>query len=617
VRKGLIPERIRGFKRLFYKLGKSLLLCLLFIFPAALYSQSNGSPDSIIARVWLDQANKLLISEDFDQAAEALDIASEYESVPGSDALYLRGKLLVMDRSVGMAVSPIRRAYILLGESLDSHDENSSGSSNIIGFEERAVLWSSLALRLKEYRGILDRFSKWPRGNRDNPLLLYAAARSALYLGLNEKAIDLATKGESLSVPGAGGTDLQILGPGFPEGVEPGFRAIAIAAGDPRSINTMDAVWHRWPRTLEASIRPWILSGYIDVNNTGNLKNLLSLEMQNILLLMTRPDDVDMGDFQSGIKDLALLRRVRSKGAESTGQRIDSLLSDFTGALTSDSDYDGYPEEMVNFINGRLDKRTIDKDQDGSSEWIITYDGGRPSHILYMGGNGELSLIYDKPDYPALLMLIHQEENARTELSFNPGAFTWEAEKADGFWSEPLRPVEPEWNEETLWISTRSVKYSTMNLEHGYSGVTETNLAGGYPLRAVEEVYSDNEKKMKLWTREIIYEDGVAVAGRRSYRQEKENPGRQIWELYERYENGEMAGLAWDPGMSGSPLYLRDWALGRYLETQVWDLDSDGWMDVRRFLLPGGKEESRELMITEANVEDLLPWKSSDWSPWE
>ena len=78
-----------------------------------------------------------------------------------------------------------------------------------------------------------------------------------------------------------------------------------------------------------------------------------------------------------------------------------------------------------------------------------------------------------------------------------------------------------------------------------------------------------------------------------------------------------MVGLAWDPGMTGSPAYLADWALERVLEVQAWDVDGDGWMDYRRFLLPDGPESSAGLFITEAEADDLLPWTASDWYPWD
>ena len=78
-----------------------------------------------------------------------------------------------------------------------------------------------------------------------------------------------------------------------------------------------------------------------------------------------------------------------------------------------------------------------------------------------------------------------------------------------------------------------------------------------------------------------------------------------------------MVGLAWDPSMQGTPLYLKDWALGAYLQIQVWNIEADGWMDVRRFLGAGREGSARELSITEAKTADLLPWTPGSWYPWE
>jgi len=595
-----------------------LLILTIMIFGVPLSAQSGDNPDALIARVWLERASVLLNQgypvsrESLQQAAEALDIASEYQSFPGRDALYLQARLILLDKSDNSGESSVRRAYSLLSESLS---DNSKGRfSDITSFEDRAVLWSSLALQLRDYRGLLVEYDKWPRGNRNNPLLLYAAARAALYLGLNREAAELAETGETLSLPS---TDLRMLNPSFPAGAEPGFRAISITAGDPRSISTLGAAWKRWPGTLEDAIRPWLLSGYLDVERTDGLAELLSPEMQNLILLSRRPGNADLGLLQMYNADLALMRRIRQIDPQVGASLIDSLLSGFTGVLESDADYDGYPEEKVNFVNGKPASRVIDMDQDGVFEWYITYENSRPWQIRFITENGKLVLTYDEADYPSLLQVDYQENNVTVHLSLNPGAYSWEAEGKEGFWNQPRRPLEPEWSEKQLWAGTRLVTFSAAVSHLDSFSVSETYLAGGLPVRAVEKTYSDRDMNTLLWIREIIYDGGVPVAGRRSYRVDDERPGRRLWELYERYENGKMVGLAWDPGMRGSTVYLRDWALERYLEVQLWDTDFDGWIDVRRFLLPDGVAKSRELLIGEAGPEDLLPWNAADWSPWE
>jgi len=211
----------------------------------------------------------------------------------------------------------------------------------------------------------------------------------------------------------------------------------------------------------------------------------------------------------------------------------------------------------------------------------------------------------------------YRENNVNLHLSLNPGAYSWEAEGEEGFWVQPRRPLEPEWSEERLWAGTRLVTFRAAVPNRDIYAVSETFLVAGSAVRAVEKAYTDEKMDTLLWIREIIYDGGVPVAGRRSYREDAGDPGRRLWELYERYEHGIMVGLAWDPGMRGSAVYLRDWALERYLEVQLWDTDFDGWIDVRRFQLPGGIDKSRELLIGEAGPEDLLPWNAADWSPWE
>ncbi len=595
-----------------------LLILIIFVVSGTVFSQDGGNPDSVIARVWLVRADQLLSSEslsdsELKEAASALAIAAEYQ-IPGRDALYLKAKLLISGYktdSNSIGESSIRQAYTLLTESLDAGAIDFF--QEITRFEDRAVLWSSMALRLKDYRRMLDRYRKWPRGHRDDPLLVYAAARAALYLGLVDQAGDLAVIGESLSIPG---TDLGALGPSFRGSAETAFRAIAVAAGNTNSIITLDAAFRHWGMGLENALRPWLLSGYISVPDTGNLEELLSINLKSSLELITGSGEPDMVFLPEIMGDLALLRRIRiaeaGAGDVSGKDLVDRNLDSYTGRLTADSDYDGYPEEILWFVNGKPKDRKIDSDQDGQYEWEIVYEDSRPWHVII--DEGSLELLYEQAHYPSLLSITRNSDNVRVDLSLHPGGYSWETENPDGFWAEPIMPLDPDWNEDNLWYGTRVVNVRVDNTESNGYGESVTYLSSGYPLRAVEKQYSAG---IALWTREIIYDGAVPAAGRRSFRMDPDNPQQYLWELYERYENGELVGLAWDPGMTGTPAYLRDWALQRYLETQIWDLDSDSWVDVRRFILPNGNVQSKELMITQARREDLLPWDAADWAPWE
>ncbi|RKX73972.1 MAG: hypothetical protein DRP60_10985, partial [Spirochaetes bacterium] len=71
----------------------AVLTIIISVIPVC--AQSGENPDSVIARVWLERADGLLKAENnkshetLNQAAEALDIALEYQNPPGRDALYL------------------------------------------------------------------------------------------------------------------------------------------------------------------------------------------------------------------------------------------------------------------------------------------------------------------------------------------------------------------------------------------------------------------------------------------------------------------------------------------------------------------------------------------------
>lgn len=570
-----------------------------------IFSQSTGNPDTIISRVWLERVDELLDGEynqdSINEAAEALETASEF-ATPGRDALYLKARLLLAGYQLMGDVteeSPARVAYKLLGLSLE--DKSPSSTSDISSFEERAVLWAAQALRLKEYRSLLDRYMSWPRGHRDDPVLLYAAARASLYLGLEEQSAELASKGEALAV---NGTDLKRLGTVYSASAQPAFRALAVASGDKDSIRTLEAAWRRWGDMLEEAIRPWLFSGYIDAGSSGSLGELLSPDTILVLDLISHSG---IGNLPSTyINDLAIVRLVLSVNPGSI------QLGNHTGVMISDEDYDGYPEEYLRLVNGKPDFRKIDADQDGRYEWYVTYNDSNPWHLQL--DNGTMDVVYEQAAYPLILNINRRKPGSQINLSMHPGGFSWECEGPGGIWDSPLTP---DWDENDLWYGTRTVTVNIISADEKYSGETITSLFRGYPLRVEETRSLVDPPGDLLWFREIIYEDGVPVAGRRSYKARPGASENYTWELYERFEYGEMVGLAWDPGMTGTPAYLRDWALDRYLETQIWDLDTDRWIDVRRFVLPGTGSSAEELLITEARVEDLIPWEASDWAPWD
>ena len=590
------------------------LLGMLIIMPIG--AATPLSADAAIARVWTERAAQILSErpltrEALDKAYEALRVASDF-STPGSDAFYLESVILRegrLPKDFAAKKSTVREAFRLAGNSLDTAGLGDSGSG-IIDFHQKAIHWCSLALRLHEYNLILERFEEWPRGVRIEPELLYAASRSAVYLGLTEKAIEWASQGEALS---GSGIDLSELGGSFGPAL-PAFRAVAVAAGGTEAIETLGAAMRRWGTGVEDAIRPWLLSGVMNRNTVAEITPILSARTISLVEALDPIESRRLDErrwrtlFQENSGDLALLRRFRAMMTEKS--IADDFISDFTGVLSADADYDGFPEERIRLVNGRPDTRTIDFDQDGRTEWEIVYGSEGPLRVVM--NEGELAVNYSKSAYPEILSLVRKDGTTRIEVVFSPGGFLWAPLASMPPWDVPTAP---DWEEEDIWTGARIITVDSP-VDYGRAwGEAVTVLADGYPLKTREIRYEGPQKDTVIWIRDILYEDGLPVAGRRSWK--KTDSGDRIWELYERFEDGELVGLAWDPEMSGRPTYLKDWALDRYLETQIWDMDGDNWMDVRRFVLPDGRVSERSLVITEAVSEDLLPWQASDWPPWE
>jgi len=574
---------------------------LIALLSAGLGAQSTAESDRLIARLWLQRAAEILDSDSveeaqLDEAVEALRVAGEFQ-FPGADARYLEARLLTEGRRLrdDEDSSTIRDAFEAVSVSLDA--ERPTGAPALVPFVDQARLFAVLALRLREYRTLLDRYEEWPAGHRDDPELLYAAARAAIYLGRFDEAATMARRGESASdsqnslnkiVPG--------LGSAWPE-----FRALRIAAGDPAAVESLDSAVRLWGSGVSEALEPWILAGFITLDGSSDLDGAVD---PTVVRLVDGSSDgmesaVTEGPFRS---DLAILRRLRDSG-------LSVNMAGYTGELVSDADYDGYAEESLRWLNGRPTVRRIDADQDGRAEWELRYDAGRPVQIRSDGGR--LSVNYVSGAFPEVVSVSRFAEDDRITVSFRPGRFLWDPSADDPVWGELDGP---DWDRGEFWNAARRVDAAFRGFPHVESS---TELDSGYPVRAMETRYADETREYTLWIREILYSDGVPIAGRRSYRNRPDDSESPLWELYERYENGRVVGLAWDPGMTGSPAYLRDWALSRYLETQVWDGDLDGWMDARRFILPGGILRERTLLVTEATMDDLLPWRPGEWDPWE
>ena len=576
------------------------LLCLLPASAPVLGARNGEDVESVIARVWLERASDLLDdaggdSDVLEEARKAWSSAGEY-AAGNPDYLYIEAQLLLSGASMGLADdSTIRTAYRRLTLCLDRTGQDEFGISD---FRSRAVFWSALALRLREYRALIDRYDDWPRGEKNDPVLIYAAARASLYLGLDRKAGELASKGEALA---GSDTDLGELGVGFGTPL-PAFRALAMAAGVDGAFEGVEAAARRWTGMSDALL-PWVMAGYFDAREVPALKSVMNATLHPVIELLAggRGSSSGASHISAG-RDLVL--------AAKTGVDPTDEYGSFTGALSADVNYDGYPEEWIKLVNGRPSSRKIDADQDGRYEWEFEFEDNSP--LMIRIDEGRLVFHYERDSFPEILSMVAKQGDTTTVVSFYPGAFSWDPTDGNPVWGVPEAP---DWERPLFWEAARSVTVDASMEEGTVRAVTA--LSGGYPVRAEESGYLKGDPAIPLWVRQILYDDGAPVAGRQSFRTAPDDPEKRIWELYERYECGRMVGLAWDPGMTGTPMYMRDWALERYFEIQAWNLDGDEWMDARRFLLPDGSESSSELLITEARTEDLLPWTASDWAPWD
>ncbi len=566
-----------------------------FLFSSIVFA---GFSSDDLARIWIDRAADLLNKTQLDQkelmeAGSALDIAEEFQA-PGPDALYLRA-LIVKDGRVPVEGIPVRLAYDL---SLAALDSDAVPSATVeISFRKRASLYAAIALRLKKYEDYLDEYASWPKGEKNAITILYAAARSALFLGYQKQAIALALRGESLSeeTDSLAGLNLNLDHP------LSAFRAIAVAAGDEKLTRTFASARKRWGQSLEDAIMPWILSGRVSGKTIRVI--LPSLSASAVKLANAVIGLEPLTDIQG---DLALARMLEDS------YPLEKMISSFTGMLTADTEYDGYEEERIKVVNGQPVYRVIDADQDGQYEWEFHFKDGIPEQIRLDGGR--LEVHYDVKSYPEVHSINSTDGSTHGNAIFLPGSFTWDPGNGDHL---SIQLDRPDWVDNDLWPFMSRISLQAELNDGRELGRIFIWLDKGIPVKSVEIHYSDSNQEEPLWVKELLYEDGIVTAGRRSLRKISETDSERLWELYERYENGEIVGLAWDPGMRGTPVYLKDWALETYLQIHVWNLNGDDWMDLRRFVSTETEDSVRELHITEAGESDLLPWSSDSWYPWE
>ena len=573
-----------------------LSLLLMSSFSWNLLAQEQRFPN-LMAKLWVERAvhvaEQAQMPQDWELAQEALDIAEEY-ALPGPDVHYLRAHMGIYGSpSVSLG---IREAYELAQSSL-------KGAARYISFADRAALFATLALQLKEYKSLFDAFEAWPLGERQQPSLLYAAARASLYLGDLEKAGEWAMLGESLE---DGQSDLSPFG--AVSAPLPAFRALAIASQYAGAMDTLADAHRRWGQSLSQAIEPWILAGYILPKPGDDVAQIVGSGLTQLSAYL---EYARQGGELENLDLSHLPTRLASDGAILSLLNQDSLMEGQSGVVGTDANYDGHYEQWLRLVNGRPDYRHIDEDQDGHSEWEIRYFEG--SIVQIRRNDGQLSVNYEPQAYPQVLSVTGRYEGGTARFSFHPGALSW-APFSETHLLAQVHPLSESWNTNAFDAAVRTSEL-TLPLEDGARRV-ETVFFQGKRLESRESRFASGEDSQPLWVRERLYSQGELIAGRLAYGLVGEENGARVWPVYERYEKGRRVGLVWAPEMEGPPLYIEDKGLGAILQIQAWDAQGDGWIDYHRYL-PPPEGEAGQLLIGEAQAQDLIPWTASYRDPWE
>ncbi|MEW5814981.1 MAG: hypothetical protein AB1798_06235, partial [Spirochaetota bacterium] len=292
-------------------------------------------------------------------------------------------------------------------------------------------------------------------------------------------------------------------------------------------------------------------------------------------------EDIDSffntGEIRDKVKLLRFLQLI--EGKELISYTVEKL-KNFTGDVILDVDDNGYFEEMISYSGGIIQRYRVDENQDGISEYEITFEQGKPAKFEKRKDSTSQILMFG--DYPAVTDLILTKNDRQVIYNFPSETVFF--------------PCMERGNEDVLFIPAINRE---LEITEGYARTVSLSITEEVPK---VKGGSDSESgrtviKWKplvdslIWQREeiasrdvpryitIFHGDNI-VLGERDYNRDN------LFEVKEKYENGKLSSIQYDSNNNNIPEYTLFLYPDR--NVQSWDFNDDGLADCTEYGAEGG-----------------------------
>ena len=529
-----------GRDKCYTKASKTSFLWTFFLLYAwaCVFSAAAQTHDSGISSLYSSYAYRLFLEEKYAEARALLEISEEY-SAENSDALYMKGKLMYLERA--SVYDPL--VYYIEALNID----------NFFSFRKEDCIYDTvrLLLRLRLFPEALHFLVPLSERGVITEEFIVLKLRSLLGAEKNQEALSLGRRGITI----------------YPQSEE--LLKFLLRNDEKTSRETTNKILSGHRDIIEdPELVLSLLAGIPDQELIQRILRIIPQPLKTAGLFMeelkTVPriyyDDIDKYlNLEGGMKkeNLILFNELLSDSALQ-GYLLWKL-NDFTGDILYDSDIDGYPEERIVFVNGLPLEIMLDKNQDGLTEFHVLISEGVPKDVTVRHKGSIYQYFYG--NYPEVTRSVIYTEKTMEILQITKGSLMFPLGQLDK--SLFVTPYSPSFPEEP----------SRANLLR-HALFTDTYEIGSYQYPAEKweklldnsaQIASDLDKQGH-YRAITIDREGIPQYTKRDF------DGDGFYEVYELYREGKLVSRAFDGNGNGIPEYIVSFGNTVF---EIWDFNED------------------------------------------
>ncbi len=534
-------------------------ILIVFLFPVKLPAQENEQ----IARLYLDKADQLLRSGDIAGAVELAEASLQF--VPeNSDALFLLASEKYNDRSSSYTVIELCQQALRFA------------AWRVYSESDCVLLLSNVYDRAKQYTRVIELLEPeiGKVGVSSRALFLYAKA--LIESGKRDRGQMVLQRGIALY------PDIPLLRRLLVR-IDEAYREKLTGAFlngnyfyDHYETVLVDLI----QLSVSAEEKQELIKIYRDNGGSSPvvvLEELDSMEGDN-----RDPDRVnellELFAGSGGFENALLTFRFTELARElDLFEKASALAGEFTGNTILDSNSDGYFEILYKYEQGLLQRMVVDFNQDGITEYDITFREGKPDKVEGTKGGSYISMMFSR--YPFAEKLIAEQPGTRTTYRFIPGYFSFPVLLFPEMYELSGVLFKPELNEMLPVVRKDDLKDSVLDIR-------EETLHHGGPFYIWEPLQEESSWLLGEFDdlgrviRKIVYRQGIPVEGL------WDTDRDSVFEVTVRYIDGEQGTLYYDGNQNTVHEFSLD--LGEE-DMQFWDFNEDGIIDCRETIMENAK----------------------------